>query len=80
MDADHIVAFVVAELLRVREEKGLSIRDLAEKTGLSRAGIGHMENGKTSPTLRFLLIVAEVLEVELTSIIQDGLEKEKPTD
>ena len=60
----------MAELKRVREEKHISQRELANLTNLSQAGIAHMELGNTTPTLLFLLSVADALEVRLHEVIE----------
>lgn len=73
MDKEAIVGLVVAKLKRIREEKGITQRCLAEATPLSQAGIAHMELGDTTPTLYFLLTVAEALEVNLAEILSEAL-------
>lgn len=70
MNQEAIVHIVVAELKRVREAKSVSQRELAKLTGLSQAGIAHMELGDTTPSLLFLLTVAKALEVKLHEIIE----------
>jgi transcriptional regulator with XRE-family HTH domain len=45
----------------------LSLRALAEKTGLSPALISQVENGKIAPSLDTLRILAEVLQVPMFS-------------
>ena len=69
--SEEVVNQVVAELKRVRLEKGLSQRKLAKMTGLSDGGIRHMEDGDVTPTLFFLLTIAEALEVRIGSILED---------
>ena len=70
MNQEGVVRQVVAELKRVREEKHISQRELANLTNLSQAGIAHMELGNTTPTLLFLLSVADALEVRLHEVIE----------
>ncbi|MEJ6579763.1 MAG: helix-turn-helix transcriptional regulator [Akkermansiaceae bacterium] len=76
MNQEAVVNAVVTEIRKIREEKGFSQRFLAERTGLSQAGIAHMELGDTTPTLLFLLTVADALEVELHGIVGEILRGE----
>lgn len=73
------VSQVVEKLARLRNEKGLSQRELAARTGLSHSGISEMESGINSPTLHFLLLIAAALEVDLGLIITEVCKDEKPT-
>lgn len=43
---------LAAQLRRLREEKGLSLTDVSERSGLTRAAISRLENGwNVNPTL-----------------------------
>ena len=42
-------------------------------TGLSQAGIAHMELGDTTPTLLFLLTVAGALDAKLHDILEEAM-------
>ena len=53
-----------------RKQRGLSQETLASRARLSRAGIGHMESGRTTPTLLLLLKIASVLEVDLFKLFR----------
>jgi DNA-binding XRE family transcriptional regulator len=51
---------------RMREEMGLSLTDLSERSGLTRAAISRLENGwNLNPTLETLFRYAEALGVDL---------------
>ena len=55
---------------RLREQRALSLSDLAQMTGLSRVTINRIENGKQRPMPRTIRKLAEALSVtveELTS-------------
>lgn len=65
-----IVAEVVKVLIKVRKQRGLSQEAVALRAGLSRSGVGHMESGRITPTLLYLLKIAEVLEVDLASALR----------
>lgn len=55
----------------LRAEQGLSLRDLAEISGLSANTISLIENEKNSPTLSTLQCLAQALDVPITDFFQD---------
>jgi transcriptional regulator with XRE-family HTH domain len=61
----------VASLLReTREQRGLSMTQLAELAGLSRAMISFTERELRNPTLDTLLRICAALKVDLADIIR----------
>lgn len=59
----------VGESIRdLRTERGLSIRELAIKTGLSSAAISRWESGKRIPSVESFNKVMDALNAELTVI------------
>ena len=61
----------VAKILKqLREERGLSMTEVAARAGLSRAMISFIESEFRNPTLGALLRVASVLEVDLADVIR----------
>ena len=58
----EIVRRVVAKLRGRREDLEISQAELSRRTGLSRSGIRHMEDGDVTPTLQFLLRIAGELD------------------
>jgi transcriptional regulator with XRE-family HTH domain len=69
-----IVAELVKLLVELRKQRGLSQETLASRARLSRAGIGHMESGRTTPTLLLLLKIA-VLEVDLFDLLRQAVQR-----
>jgi len=56
----------MVRLRQVREQMGVSLTDLSERTGLTRAAISRLENGwNLNPTLEALFRYAEALGVDL---------------
>ncbi len=47
----------------IRENKGISQRQLAKKLNISQGYISSIENGKKSPTIRMLYRIANALEI-----------------
>ena len=63
---------------RIREGMGLSLTDLSERSGLTRAAISRLENGwNLNPTLETLFRYAEALGVSLTLSADDPNESGK---
>lgn len=62
-------------LKQFRELKGLSQRQIEERTGLPRCYVSRVENGHTVPTIKTLGKFARALEVALYQLFYEG---EKP--
>ena len=52
-------------LTRARLRSKLSQARLAEKTGMRQSAISRIENGRSNPNLRTLLVIAKALDVNL---------------
>ena len=62
--------------LRVlRDERGWSIRELAEKSGLAMNTLSLIENARTSPSVSTLQQIARALEVPITAFFETGAPK-----
>lgn len=55
----------------LREDAGLTQRDLADLAGLSHVTVNHIENGKTPPRPRTLRKIAEALDVRVRDLRED---------
>ncbi len=53
----------------VRTGKGITIQDIAERSGLSKGFLSQVENDKTSPSLNTLERIAGALETPLTYLL-----------
>jgi transcriptional regulator with XRE-family HTH domain len=66
----------VGQRLRtLRNERGLSIRALAERSGLNVNTFSLIENGKSSPSVSTLQQIATALEVPITAFFETGMPK-----
>src|SRR4051812_22157053 len=54
----------------LREGMGLSLRDLAERSGVSAAMLSQVERGETSPTLAVASKIASGLELSLSQLLR----------
>jgi transcriptional regulator with XRE-family HTH domain len=57
-------------LWQVRANKGLTLRQLEELTGISRATLNNIENGKVSPRLDYLEKLAIAMDVRITDLFE----------
>lgn len=58
-------ADVVRALRAARETRGLSLQDLSDRTGITRASLSLLENGHGNPTMTTLRRVADAIGVEI---------------
>jgi transcriptional regulator with XRE-family HTH domain len=68
-DAVEPVA-VGARVRALREGMGLSLRDLAERSGVSAATLSQVERGESSPTLAVAARIADGLELTLSQLLR----------
>ena len=61
---------VALHLKVIRQKRGLSMTELANKSGLSRAMISFIESEFRNPTLDTLLRVCEALNVDLADVVK----------
>lgn len=54
-----------------RQHRGLSARDLAEKTGLSAAYISEIETGKKDGSVSAMKRIAEILAVDIDDLVYE---------
>ena len=60
----------------LREAEGLSLRDLAERSGVSAPMLSQVERGETSPTLQVAARIAAGLDLRLSQLLrldEDGM-------
>lgn len=54
-----------------RVEKGLTTRELSERSGISRAAINKIENEKVSPTIVTLEALATALDCSVFDLLKE---------
>jgi len=70
-DSPQIVSRQVAQLLiKERLRRGMSMTQVAERSGLSRQMISYIEHGRRNPTLDTLLRIANALNIDLSKLIK----------
>jgi XRE family transcriptional regulator, regulator of sulfur utilization len=63
-------AVIGARVKALREASGLSLRDLAERSGVSAPMLSQVERGETSPTLTVAARIASGLELRLSQLLR----------
>lgn len=60
---------------RIREERGLSIKDLSSRTGIDITALVRIESGKTIPALGQLVRLGRALDMKMGYLISPGIDK-----
>src|SRR4051794_14540456 len=68
--ADPTIAAVGPRVKALREAMDLSLRDLAERSGVSAPMLSQVERGETSPTLQVASRIAAGLELRLSQLLR----------
>ena len=64
------IASVGPRVRALREAEGLSLRDLAERSGVSAPMLSQVERGETSPTLQVAARIASGLQLRLSQLLR----------
>src|SRR6186997_1771819 len=67
---DPTVAAVGPRVKALREAMDLSLRDLAERSGVSAPMLSQVERGETSPTIAVASRIAAGLELRLSQLLR----------
>ncbi len=67
-----IVAAVAASLRRLREERGLSIGELARRAGIAKSTVSQLEAGSANPSIETLWALALALDVPFGRLVDAG--------
>src|SRR6266540_1885216 len=69
-DADEVAAAVARNIRRRRADRGWSLDQLAQRSGVSKGMLVHLEQARTNPSLGTLCKLAETLGVSLAGLIE----------
>jgi transcriptional regulator with XRE-family HTH domain len=56
-------------LKAIRKERGVTLSDLAERTGISKSTLSRLENGQRRPSLELLLPLAQAYRVAIDDLV-----------
>lgn len=73
MEGTSPLAAVLAEvgprLRRVRDQRGVTLTELSDATGISKSTLSRLESGQRKPSLELLLPIAEAHQVPLDELV-----------
>lgn len=55
---------------KVRTEKGISLKELERRTGISKSALNNYENGKRQPTLQQMELIAKALHATISNLYE----------
>ncbi|MEO4023279.1 helix-turn-helix domain-containing protein [Bacillus paranthracis] len=68
---EFIQEVIANNLSKIRKKRGLSLDNMAELTGVSKAMLGQIENGKSNPTVTTLWKIANGLQVSFSAFLKE---------
>jgi len=68
------------KLKKIRKERGLSLRALAKKSGISKSTLNDIENGKSNPTTETLAKIAKALDIKISDFFRTENDSENDPD
>ncbi|XXU18045.1 XRE family transcriptional regulator [Sorangium sp. So ce861] len=71
-ESSDLTPVVAANLKRFRAERGLSLERLAKASGVSRAMLGQIELGQSTPTINVLWKIARALGVPFSALMSQA--------
>ena len=60
------------KIKKIRLNKGLALKELASKSGLTSSFLSQLENGMTAPSVASLHKIAEALGIKVANLFQEG--------
>ena len=72
--------YIGKRLKELRKSKGMSLTELAEKSGVQIATLSRIENMKMPGTIESHMNIARALEVDITQLYTDIVQKEDKVD
>ena len=61
---------IITNLKSVRESRGMTQQDLADRIGMRRETILHLENNRYNPSLEMALKIAQVFDLQVEELFQ----------
>lgn len=61
---------VKIKIWEIRNKKGMSLRELSKRTGISLGALNNYENGKREITIQKLEIIAQALECKIVDLFE----------
>lgn len=61
---------IITNLKSVRESRGMTQQELADRIGMRRETILHLENNRYNPSLEMALKIAQVFDLQVEELFQ----------
>lgn len=71
------ISFVGQTIKELRSKRGLTLEEVAEKSGCTPGFLSQLERGKAAPSVTTLYSIAEALGVKVTDFLPDGIDPVK---
>lgn len=71
---DHIVSRLGEKIKNMRTERGLSLKELANKSGISAAAIHKIESNGITPTITTMMKISDALGKKVSHFIEEKVE------
>lgn len=78
MQALTTVVFLGNRIRELRQQRKLTLQELAESTGLSSSMLSLVERGKTSPSIGTLVAICSSLSIHMTDLFDDDSSTREP--
>lgn len=59
---------LASKIRKVRLEKGLTMREVADRCGMEENNYGRFEKAQTNPTFKSLFMICDVLEIDVRDL------------
>ncbi len=66
---DGVLGHVGSRLRQIRAQRGVTLVELSERTGISKSTLSRLENGQRRPSLELLLPLAQAYRVPLDDLV-----------
>jgi len=67
-DSDKYLIRLGQKIAQIRDEKGITQYRLAKDLLMEQSNLARIENGKTNPTVRTLIKISDLLEVDIVEL------------
>ena len=68
---DNIHKHIAKKIKGIRLQQGYTQENLSLDSGLDKAYIGHIENGRKHPTLKTLEKICKTLNIHITELLKE---------
>jgi len=72
---DEVLEFIIKRIQTLRDERGMSARDLSLSTGQNEAYINKIETRRSKPSIEGLVYVCDYFHITLAEFFDEGTEQ-----